>query len=50
MNVRPERDETERDSWRWSHPTVQPPLDLLDRIKEAREILAKTVTKIKEQR
>jgi hypothetical protein len=45
MNVRPERDETERELWRQSHSVVQPPLDIKDRIKEARETLAGTVTK-----
>jgi hypothetical protein len=50
MTTRPERDETERENWRRSQAVVQPPLDLKDRIKEAREILAKAVTKTKEQR
>lgn len=47
MSVRPEMDETERETWRQSHVAVQPPLDIKNRVTEAREILAKTQTKIK---
>lgn len=45
MSVRPEPEETERDTWRRPYKVVQPPLDLKDRVKEAREVLAKTATK-----
>ena len=41
MSGRPEREETERENWRKSHATVQPPRDIKDRIREAREHLFK---------
>jgi hypothetical protein len=41
MSGGPERDETERDTWRQFHKNVQPPLDFKDRIREAREALSK---------
>jgi hypothetical protein len=42
MSDRPEREETERDQWRAPRrATVQPPLDIKDRILEARKHLFK---------
>jgi hypothetical protein len=42
MSVRPESEETERDTWqRQFHRDVQPPLHVKDRIREAREALRK---------
>jgi hypothetical protein len=48
MPTRPERDESERDSWQQQfHGNVQPPLDVQDRVEEMRRTLAKTKTKTK---
>jgi hypothetical protein len=50
MNQRTQRDDDDQPDYRKSYTVVQPTLDASDQVKKAREILAKTVTKTKENR